>query len=160
MVEKMFSLAMIGFSLFGFISAIYHFLKKQKLLNIKVLTAICGKISQLDISSFGRSESIKIRLAEHPKTIFTAYKHAYAATAKADLERDVKIGETVWLSLKKDEKSFFETQSFYALKTNQQVYLTVENYNLIQQKYHAGNFSLGLIGGLICLLIAILPLIF
>ena len=64
------------------------------------------------------------------------------------------------LSLKKDEEKTFDARFFYALKANQKNYLSVENYNQMLQKYHNGNFRLGLIGSVICLAVAILGLFF
>jgi hypothetical protein len=159
-VKKMFSLVFFGFSLIGFGMAIYHYSQKNKLLQNQDLTAISGKVSSLDISSFGRNADVKIKLSEFPDEIFLSDKHGYSGTARTDLGNDVKIGDTVYLSLKKDEQNVFDTRTFYELKTAQKLYLTVDNYNQVWQKYHTANLRLGLIGGVICLLIAILRLFF
>ncbi len=159
-MKKMFSSAFILFALIGFGMAAYHYSLKDKLLQNDDLTAVSGKVSRLDVSSFGRNARITIQLSEVPTEIFSSDKIGYDSTAKTDLENDVKIGDTIKLSLKKDEKIRFNTRTFYELSNNQKRYLTLENYNQRSQKYHAGNLRLGLVGGVICLLIAVLRVIF
>jgi hypothetical protein len=155
----MFLLAFSIFSMFAFGMAIYHFLQKGKLLTNNDLTVISGKVSNLDISSFGRNSKITVKLDEFPNEIFLTDRIGFDAAAKNDLKNDANVGETVYLSLLKDEKSVFDARNFYELKTNKKLYLTIENYNEVWQKYHAGNMRLGLIGGVICFLIAALFLL-
>ncbi len=154
-MNNMFSLAFIGFSLIGFGMAFYHYSQKDKLLQSNDLTEIRGIISLLDVSSFGRNATVKIQLNEYPNEFFLTDKNGYSATSRSDL-----ISDKVVLSLKKDEEKTFDARFFYALKANQKNYLSVENYNQMLQKYHNGNFRLGLIGSVICLAVAILGLFF
>ena len=151
----MISLAFVAFSIFGFLTAYFHYSKKNQTLRADELTTISGKISRLEVSSFGRNANITLQFSEYQNRIFLTDKHGYIATAKADLEKNVHIGEMVFLSVAKDEKIRFDVQNFYELKTTPLTYLSLENYNRAFEKYQAGNFRLGIFGGIFCLLFAI-----
>lgn len=156
----MFLLTFSVFSMFAFGIAAYHFSQKSKLLSSNDLLVISGKMLSLNFGSFGRNAKIAVKLDEFPNEMFLTDRIGFDAAVKLDLKNDVNIGETIYLSLRKDENNVFDVRHFYELKTAKKLYLTAENYNNVWQKYHVGNMRLGLIGGVVCFLIAVLCLVY
>lgn len=159
----MYPLTAFLFSIIAFVAAFFHYSWKNKLVKADELEVVSGKVSQIMVNDFGRNASVTIKLSELPENLFITDRYAAFATAeKSNLERDIKIGDPVSLSVKstQDSGEFLGTKFFYQLQTDQKRYLTLENYNRYFQRYQSGNLRLWLFGGILCLVVGVSLLIF